>query len=164
MITKLTWIVSINNHSLWVYEVDGLYIKPTKVDVCYALTDFEVNSHDILLTMSLLPRHWQSIMAAAIPVWSNWTKTQVIIQLPWLIQDSIKRLQGSLVFRIRTEIPLLHQLRLSTTVGLVQAQARILSHLMKPRLKCLHQVNPRRIQMKPISLPLAVFATLGNGP
>ncbi|KAJ5908082.1 hypothetical protein N7495_000764 [Penicillium taxi] len=25
-------IVSINNHPLWVYEVDGLYIKPTKVD------------------------------------------------------------------------------------------------------------------------------------
>lgn len=29
--------VSINNHSLWVYEVDGLYIKPTKVDVCFNL-------------------------------------------------------------------------------------------------------------------------------
>ena len=30
--------VSLNNHSLWVYEVDGQYIVPTKVDVRLSLS------------------------------------------------------------------------------------------------------------------------------
>ncbi|KAJ6002421.1 hypothetical protein N7451_004968 [Penicillium sp. IBT 35674x] len=53
-------IVSINNHSLWVYEIDGLYIKPVKVD---ALTINNGGRYSCLVQLDKIPGNY-SITAA----------------------------------------------------------------------------------------------------
>ncbi|KAJ5814377.1 uncharacterized protein N7503_001127 [Penicillium pulvis] len=53
-------LVSINNHSLWVYEVDGSYIKPIKVD---ALTINNGGRYSCLIQLNKIPGNY-SITAA----------------------------------------------------------------------------------------------------
>ncbi|KAJ5746443.1 hypothetical protein N7520_011625 [Penicillium odoratum] len=53
-------IVSINNHSLWVYEIDGLYIKPTKVD---ALTINNGGRYSCLIKLNQLPGNYPITVA-----------------------------------------------------------------------------------------------------
>ncbi|PQE05161.1 Multicopper oxidase type 2 protein [Rutstroemia sp. NJR-2017a BVV2] len=52
--------VSINNHSLWVYEVDGLYIKPTKVD---ALTISNGGRYSCLIRLDKAPGNYSITVA-----------------------------------------------------------------------------------------------------
>ncbi|KAI1830098.1 hypothetical protein DTO013E5_7654 [Penicillium roqueforti] len=57
-----TPIVSINNHSLWVYEVDGLYIKPVKVD---ALTINNGGRYSCLVQLNKAPGKYPMTVANA---------------------------------------------------------------------------------------------------
>ncbi|KAJ6103637.1 hypothetical protein N7486_003859 [Penicillium sp. IBT 16267x] len=53
-------IVSINNHSLWVYEVDGLYIKPVQVD---ALTLNNGGRYSCLVQLNKIPGNYSITVA-----------------------------------------------------------------------------------------------------
>ncbi|KAJ5161553.1 hypothetical protein N7492_006945 [Penicillium capsulatum] len=55
-------IVSINDHDLWVYEIDGLYIKPTKVD---ALTLNNGGRYSCLVKLNQTPGDYPITVANA---------------------------------------------------------------------------------------------------